>query len=94
MTFWSTIAYLIGFIIGLILWRIDKKEDYIIFDGDGVLWGVVTFALFPIITITLFFIISLIKFWTLFILLLIIIVVIIIYGDDIKQYIKKGKEEE
>lgn len=80
-------GYLIGFIIGLILWKIDKCNDYIYWEDYE--WGVCTLIMFPTISFMTIFIISIIKLWTLFILGPIIAIIIVIYGDNIIDYIKK-----
>ena len=82
-------GYLIGFIIGLILWKIDKCNDNIYCEDYE--WGVCTLIICPTISFITIFIISTIKLWTLFILGLIIAIIIVIYGDNIIDYIKKRR---
>lgn len=82
-------GYLIGFIIGLILWKIDKCNDNICCEDCE--WGARTLIIYPTISFITTSIILTIKLWTLFILGLIIAIIIVIYGDNIIDYIKKRR---
>lgn len=85
----SVCGYLIGFIIGLVLWKIDKRDNYVYCEDYE--WGICTLIIFPIVSITALAIISIIKLWTLFILGLILAIIVVIYGDNIVDYIKERK---
>lgn len=85
----SVCGYLIGFIIGLVLWKIDKRDNYVCCEGYE--WCMLTLVVFPILSIIVLTIISTIKLWTLFILGLILAIIVVIYGDTIVDYIKERK---
>lgn len=82
-------GYLIGFIIGLVLWKIDKCDNYVFCEDYE--WCIWTLFIFPLLSIIVLTIILTIKLWTLFILGLIIAIIVVIYGDTIVDYIKERK---
>lgn len=86
---WNVVAYLIGFIVGLIVWKIFRN-GYSYYDTcDDAMFAFLTFLGFPIIVFVIFLVISIIKLWTLFVIALVVVVVVFIYGDDILDYIKE-----